>query len=40
MGPGKRLLAEPATGGKTMTAAKVNGESSFQPEQTFTSPGR
>lgn len=35
---GNRLLAEPAAGGKTMTAATVNGESSFQPEQTFTSP--
>jgi alpha-D-xyloside xylohydrolase len=35
---GKLLLAEPAAGGKTMTAATVNGESSFQPEQTFTSP--
>lgn len=37
-GPGHLLLAEPAAGGKTMTAATVNGESSFQPEQTFTSP--
>ena len=35
---GKLLLAEPAGGGKTMTAVTVNGESSFQPEQTFTSP--
>ncbi len=35
---GKLLLAEPAAGGKTMTAVTVNGESSFQPEQTFTSP--
>jgi alpha-D-xyloside xylohydrolase len=35
---GNLLLAEPAAGGKTMTAATVNGESSFQPEQTFTSP--
>ena len=35
---GKLLLAEPADGGKTMTPATVNGESSFQPEQTFTSP--
>ena len=34
----KLLLAEPADGGKTMTAATVNGESAFQPEQTFTSP--
>jgi alpha-glucosidase (family GH31 glycosyl hydrolase) len=35
---GGRLLAEPATGGKTMTAVTVNGEASFQPEQVFTSP--
>ena len=35
---GKLLLAEPADGGKTMTAATVNGESSYQPQQTFTSP--
>jgi alpha-D-xyloside xylohydrolase len=35
---GKLLLAEPAAGGKTMTPATVNGESSFQPEQSFTSP--
>ncbi|MGO8837369.1 MAG: hypothetical protein ACLQAH_06705 [Limisphaerales bacterium] len=35
---GKLLLAEPAAGGKTMTAATVNGESSFQPEQSFASP--
>ena len=35
---GNLLLAEPAGGGKTMTAATVNGESSFQPEQTFISP--
>ena len=35
---GKLLLAEPAGGGKTMTAVTVNGESSFQTEQTFTSP--
>ena len=35
---GNLLLAEPAAGGKTMTAATVNGESSYQPEQTFTSP--
>ena len=34
---GKLLLAEPAAGGKTMTPATVNGESSYQPEQTFTS---
>ena len=35
---GNLLLAEPATGGKAMPAALVNGESSFQPEQSFTSP--
>jgi alpha-D-xyloside xylohydrolase len=35
---GKLLLAEPAAGGKNMTTATVNGESSFQPEQTFASP--
>jgi alpha-D-xyloside xylohydrolase len=35
---GNLLLAEPAAGGKTMTAVTVNSESSFQPEQTFTSP--
>ena len=35
---GKLLLAESAGGGKTMTAATVNGEPSFQPEQTFISP--
>jgi alpha-D-xyloside xylohydrolase len=35
---GNLILSEPATGGKSMTAATVNGESSFQPEQTFTSP--
>ena len=35
---GKLLLAEPADGGKTMPPATVNGESSFQPEQTFISP--
>ena len=35
---GKLLLAEPAAGGKTMTAATVNGESAFKPEQTFASP--
>ena len=35
---GNLLLAEPVTGGKTMTAATVNGESSFQPEQSFASP--
>jgi alpha-D-xyloside xylohydrolase len=37
-GAGHRLLAEPATGGKTMTAVTVNGEASFQPEQSFSSP--
>ncbi len=35
---GKLLLAEPATGGKKMPAATVNGEMSFQPEQSFASP--
>ena len=35
---GNLLLAEPADGGKTMTPATVNGESSFKPEQTFSSP--
>ena len=35
---GNLLLGEPVEGGKTMTAATVNGESSFQPEQSFTSP--
>ena len=35
---GNLLLAEPTGGGKRMTTATVNGESSFQPEQTFTSP--
>jgi alpha-D-xyloside xylohydrolase len=35
---GNLLLAEPAAGGKTMTPATVNGESSFQPEQSFASP--
>ena len=35
---GKLLLAEPAGGGKAMAAATVNGESSYQPEQSFTSP--
>lgn len=35
---GNVLLSEPADGGKTMTAATVNGESSFHPEQTFVSP--
>ncbi len=32
------LLAEPADGGKTMPPVTVNGESSFQPEQSFESP--
>jgi alpha-D-xyloside xylohydrolase len=35
---GNLLLGEPADGGKTMTTATVNGESSFQPGQTFVSP--
>lgn len=35
---GKRLLAEPADGGKTMTAVTVNREAAYQPEQRFTSP--
>ena len=35
---GNLLLAEPATGGKAMAAVTVNGESSYQPEQSFTSP--
>ncbi|HEX5399637.1 MAG TPA: TIM-barrel domain-containing protein, partial [Verrucomicrobiae bacterium] len=35
---GKPLLAEPAGGGKTMAPATVNGESSYQPEQSFASP--
>ncbi|HZI32583.1 MAG TPA: TIM-barrel domain-containing protein, partial [Candidatus Binatia bacterium] len=35
---GDLLLGEPADGGKTMTPVKVNGESSYQPEQSFTSP--
>lgn len=35
---GNLLLAEPATGGKKMTGVTVNGESSFQPEQSFSSP--
>ncbi|HEY5232306.1 MAG TPA: glycoside hydrolase family 31 protein [Verrucomicrobiae bacterium] len=34
----KLLLAEPAAGGKTMAPVTVNGESSYQPEQTFASP--
>ena len=35
---GNLLLGEPVSGGKTMTPVTVNGESSYQPEQTFTSP--
>ena len=35
---GSLLLSEPAAGGKTMTSATVNGESSYQPEQSFASP--
>lgn len=35
---GSMLLSEPAGGGKTMTSATVNGESSYQPEQGFASP--
>jgi len=35
---GNLLLGEPAGGGKTMTAVTENGESSYQAEQTFTSP--
>jgi alpha-D-xyloside xylohydrolase len=35
---GQLLLGEPASGGKIMTAVTVNGESSFQPEQSFNSP--
>lgn len=35
---GNLLLGEPAGGGKTMTPVTVNGESCFQPEQTFMSP--
>ena len=35
---GKTLLREPATGGKTMTAAKVNGEQSWNVEQSFECP--
>jgi len=35
---GHLLLAGSTTGGKTMTAVTVNGESSFQPEQSFASP--
>ncbi|HXS68512.1 MAG TPA: glycoside hydrolase family 31 protein [Candidatus Polarisedimenticolia bacterium] len=32
------LVSEPADGGKAMPAVTVNGEATFQPEQTFTSP--
>jgi len=35
---GNLLLSEPAGGGKTMTPATVNGETAYQPEQTFASP--
>ena len=35
---GNPLLSEPAGGGKTMTAATVNRESSYHPEQSFASP--
>ncbi|MGO8764663.1 MAG: TIM-barrel domain-containing protein, partial [Limisphaerales bacterium] len=35
---GNLLLAEPADGGKTTAPVTVNGESSYQPEQTFVSP--
>ena len=35
---GKVLLGEPAGGGKTMAPATVNGESAYQPEQSFVSP--
>jgi alpha-D-xyloside xylohydrolase len=35
---GNLLLAEPAAGGKAMAAVTVNGQSSYQPEQSFTSP--
>ena len=35
---GSLLLSEPATGGKSMTAATVNSEASYHTEQTFTSP--
>ena len=34
----RSLLAEPSSGGKTMTAVNVNGESAYQPEQVFASP--
>ena len=35
---GHLLVSEPADGGKSMPAVTVNGESTFQPQQTFTSP--
>jgi alpha-D-xyloside xylohydrolase len=35
---GAPLLQEMSGGGKTMTPATVNGEQSYQPEQSFTSP--
>ncbi len=35
---GRLLLREPASGGKKMVPVVVNGESSYQPEQTFISP--
>jgi len=35
---GRVLLREPAGGGKTMKPATVNGESTYQPEQSFISP--
>ena len=35
---GNLLVSEPADGGKVMSAVTVNGEATFQPEQTFSSP--
>jgi alpha-D-xyloside xylohydrolase len=35
---GNPLLSEPVDGGKSTSPVTVNGESAFQPEQTFTSP--
>lgn len=35
---GNRLLAESVDGGKTLTPVRINGESAYQPEQSFTSP--
>jgi alpha-D-xyloside xylohydrolase len=32
------LLSEPAGGGRSMTAATANGESAWQPEQSFARP--